>query len=82
MANNKLMEQLKKRYGNKNGTKIYLTIMPGILSDFKKVLAKSEVGETVTETYRFEDGDGAVVVTGSKDASGTFKIDAELTQVS
>lgn len=78
MANSKLLDQLKKRYGNKEGTRIYLTIVPGILADFKKVLAKAEAGQRVSESYRFEDGDGAVFVTGSKDAAGNLTVEAEL----
>ena len=59
-------------------TRIYLTIVPGILADFKKVLAKAEAGQRVSESYRFEDGDGAVFVTGSKDAAGNLTVEAEL----
>ena len=78
MASSKLMDELKKRYGVKNGTKIYMTIVPGILADFKKVLGKAAAGEMVTETYNFEDGNGGVVVTGSRDASGNMQIEAHL----
>ena len=78
MASSKLMDELKKKYGVKNGTRIYMTIVPGILADFKKVLAKTATGETVTETYSFEDGDGGVVVTGSRDDAGNMQIEAHL----
>ena len=78
MASSQLMDELKKKYGVKNGTKIYMTIVPGILADFKKVLGKAATGEAVTETYNFEDGNGGVVVTGSRDASGNMHIDAHL----
>lgn len=78
MSNSRLLEQLKKKYGNKEGTRIYLTIVPGILADFKKVLAKADPDVVVSETYNFEDGDGAVIVTGSKDSSGNSSIEAQL----
>lgn len=78
MAGNQLMEQLKKKYGVKAGTKIYLTIVPGILADFKKMLKSTQPDEVVRETYHFEDGDGAIAVTGSKSAAGEIKIEASL----
>ena len=78
MAGNKLLEQLKKRYGNQRGTKIYLTIVPGILADFKKMLKDAEPGQEISETYHFEDGDGGVEVKGSRSASGEMKIEANL----
>ena len=78
MAENTLKEQLIKRYGAKEGMRIYLAIVPGILSDFRKMLKEKAPGETLSETYHFEDGDGAVVVTGSKDASGKMQITADL----
>lgn len=78
MSNNKLLDQLKKKYGTKNGTKIYLTIVPGILSDFKKMLKDAAPDTEITETYHFEDGDGGVIVRGSRAASGEMKIEAEL----
>ena len=38
MAESNLKEQLIKRYGAKEGMRIYLAIVPGILADFKKIL--------------------------------------------
>ena len=78
MANNRLMDQLKKKYGQKAGTKIYLTIVPGILADFKKVLKNAAPDEVVQETYKFEDGDGAIVVSGSMSSAGEMQIEAQL----
>ena len=78
MAGNKLLDQLKKRYGNQRGTKIYLTIVPGILADFKKMLKEAEPDQEITETYHFEDGDGGVEVKGSRNAAGEMKIEASL----
>ena len=82
MANSRLMEELKKKYGSKEGTRIYLTIVPGILADFRKMLKKAEPEEEITETYRFEDGDGAVEVKGSRSADGETRIEAHLTSIS
>lgn len=78
MAGNQLLEQLKKKYGQKEGTRIYLTVVPGILADFKKMLKQAAPDEVIQETYKFEDGDGAIIVSGFKSASDEIKIDAQL----
>ena len=78
MAKNQLLEQIKKRYGTQAGTKIYLTIVPGILADFKKMLKDAEPGQEITETYHFEDGDGGVEVKGSRNEAGEMKFEATL----
>ena len=78
MANSQLMDELKKRYGVKVGTQIYLKIVPSILADFKKVLKEKAPDEVVSETYRFEDENGGITVTGSRDASGQMQIEAHL----
>ena len=78
MANSNLKEELKKRYGAKDGMRIYLAIVPGILSDFKKMLNNANPGEQIKETYRFEDENAGVEVTGSKDTSGNMQIEAHL----
>ena len=78
MAESNLKEQLKKRYGAKKGLQIYLAIVPGILADFKKMLAKAAPGEQIEETYRFEDDNGAVKVSGCKDDSGNIQMEASL----
>lgn len=81
MANSKLKEELTKRYGVKEGMRIYLAIVPGILSDFKKMLAEASPDEMVRETYRFEDENAGVEVTGSKDAAGNMQMEAHLVPV-
>ena len=81
MADSRLLDQLKKKYGAKEGTRIYLTIVPGILADFRKMLKQAQPEEEITETYRFEDGDGAVLVKGSRSASGENRIEAELVKL-
>ena len=78
MAESSLRDELKQRYGAKEGMRIYLKIVPGILADFKKVLAQKAPDEIVSETYHFEDDNEAVIVTGSKDATGKMTIEAHL----
>ena len=78
MAASNLKEELTKRYGAKEGMRIYLAIVPGILADFKKMLADKGPGEQISETYRFEDENAGVEVTGSKDASGMMQVEAHL----
>ena len=78
MAESSLKEQLIKHYGSKEGMRIYLAIVPGILSDFKKMLNKAAPGEQVKETYRFEDENAGVEVTGSKNAAGKMQMEAHL----
>ena len=78
MANSQLLNELKKRYGVKEGTQIYLKIVPSILADFKKVLKEKAPGEVVSETYHFEDENGGIIVTGSRDATGKMQIEAHL----
>ena len=75
---NKLLEQLKERFGPEEGLRIYITITPSILADFKKILSKAAPGEMVSETYRFEDKTGSVELKGSRNASGEMKIEGTL----
>ena len=78
MNTENLIQKLNALYGEGSGMKVYTTIMPGILSDFQKMLVSSAIGETVTEEYRLEDGKGIIALTGKRDASGNVSIDAEL----
>ena len=73
-----LIRKLNELYGEGAGMKVYATIMPGILSDFQKMLSSSAIGETVIEEYRLEDGKGTIVMTGKRDASGKITMDAKL----
>ena len=52
MNTENLIQKLNALYGEGSGMKVYTTIMPGILSDFQKMLSASAIGETVTEEYR------------------------------
>ena len=73
-----MIQKLNSLYGEGEGMKVFTTIMPGILSDFQKMLSSSSVGEIVTEEYRLEDGKGTIVMTGNRDASGNISMDATL----
>ena len=60
MAESNLKEQLIKRYGAKEGMRIYLAIVPGIRADFKKVLKEKaeqnriSVSNITNELDKFE----------------------------
>ena len=73
-----LIQKLNELYGDEQGMKVYVTIMPGILADFKKMLSSAAPGEEISEEYRLEDGKGTVVVTGMRNASGEIRMDAAL----
>lgn len=74
----KLMDGLNKIYGPGRGAVVYMTIIPGILADFDKMLAKAGPDSEVTEEYRLEDGRGAVFMKGKVSPSGEKEIEAEL----
>lgn len=74
----KLIERLDTLYGTGNGTKICMTILPGILTDFQKLLAASVPGIKLQEEYRLDDGKGTLLLTGIRKPSGEMNIDAEL----
>ena len=44
-----LIQKLDKMYGKENGARICMTILPGILGDFQKMLAASAPGSPVRE---------------------------------
>ena len=66
-----LIAALDRLYGAGEGLRVYTTITPGILADFRSMLSRSAVGAPVKEVYRLEDGKGAVYVWGSRAADGT-----------
>ncbi len=74
----KLTAGLEKLYGPGEGTRICMTILPGILADFRKVLLRAAPGADTAEDYLLEDGKGTVRVTGTRRPDGTFLMDAEL----
>ena len=42
-------------YGEKEGTRVLMNVLPGILGDFRKMVLHAAEGEAVTEEYRVED---------------------------
>ena len=78
MNTDKIIRELEKIYGSEKGGKIYMTIMPGILADFNKMLRRASTGQKVTEKYQIEDNKAAIVLNGSRKAKDDFDIDAEV----
>ena len=74
MDTQKIINQLDEIYGIGRGMEVYMTIMPGILADFDRMLGAAK-GTRVTEEYRLEDGKGSLYVTGKKTANGQADID-------
>ena len=70
---NQLIRSFQARYGEKEGLRIYMTVMPGILKDFNEMLKKSKEGDNIHEEYHIEGGKAAVILHGSKD-QGEIKI--------
>ena len=42
-----VIRQFERIYGPGKGTQMYLTVMPGILADFQKMIANADPGQTV-----------------------------------
>ena len=74
----KLTGKLDLLYGAGNGTKVCMTILPGILADFQKMLAASAPGTKLQEEYRLDDGKGTLLLSGSRDLSGKTDMEADL----
>ena len=53
--NNNALDKLKQIYGPSEGVRVYMTVMPGILADFRKMLGAAKKGEEVSEEYILED---------------------------
>ena len=70
MNTESIISKLKKIYGPTEGIRVYMTIMPGILADFNKMLDKAAAGEEVREEYILEDGKARIVLHGHKDKTG------------
>ena len=70
-----LIRQLDNLYGPGKGFKVYTTIMPGILADFKKMLDRTPVGEEISEEYHLEDGKGVIHLHGHRSPDGEVSIE-------
>ena len=51
-----LTARLVEIYGPSEGMKNSSVLVPAILNDFYGMLQKAKIGDTVSETYRTEDG--------------------------
>ena len=57
-------------YGPAEGTRVLMTILPGITADFRKMLERAEPGEEISEEYFLEDGKCSVRLAGVKEKAG------------
>ncbi len=73
-----LVAALNARFGTTEGTRLFMTVIPGIISDFKGMAEKVQPGGQISEEYRLDDGSAIICLTGKKDASGEIQINAEL----
>ena len=73
-----LKEAFNRIYGPDRGEKICYTVLPGVLSDFNRMLNKEKPGVMISEEYRLEDGKSLLILEGQKDVSGKVQIDAVL----
>ena len=72
--NTRIIEKLKQRYGEREGMRIFMTVMPGITADFRKMLQASPPGRTVREEYHIDDGKTTIVLTGTRDERGQASV--------
>ena len=70
-----LEKELQKVYGQQEGSRVFRTVLPGILGDFLKMLAGVPTGTRVQEEYRLEDGKGVIVLTARR-TGGSPEIEA------
>ncbi len=69
-----LEKQLIDIYGETRGRQVFMTVSPGILADFMKMLKSAPPDKIVTEEYRMEDGTGSVFMKGKKKHDGSVEI--------
>jgi len=67
MTGEDILERFRVWYGPQKGLQVYMTVMPGIMRDFTKMLDQRP-GEQLREEYRLEDGKGTLILNGSKTA--------------
>ena len=78
MDTDKIIKELDNIYGSGKGEKVYLTIIPGILADFHKMLKKTSIGQEISEKYQLEDRKAVILLRGSRKAKDDFDINAEV----
>ena len=72
----RLIQELDARYGAGSGAKICMTVLPGILADFQKMLTSAAPGKTMREEYRLDDGKGSILLSGVRTPSGKLELEA------
>ncbi len=72
-----LEQELKTIYGE-DASRVFRTILPGILMDFTRMINRAGPDADVREVYHLEDGKGAVVLFCRKTSSVPGPIEAEL----
>ena len=73
-----LLSELKERYGQAEGLRLFHTVMPRIMGDFNKMLKKSAVGKTISEEYHIDDGTSVIVLKGCRLPDGSVKTEAHM----
>ena len=67
----KLTTRLMDVYGAEEGMKSSAVLVPAILKDFSAMVEKAAEGETVSETYRTEDGVAEITLQAIKGSEVT-----------
>ena len=75
------INKLDSIYGTGRGLDIYTKIMPGIISDFNRMLDKASPGQEVCEQYGTEDKRAVLSVKGKKSASGQAEITMDVMRI-
>lgn len=69
--------ELKTIYGS-DASRVFRTILPGILMDFTRMINQAGPDAAVREVYHLEDGKGAVALRCIKRSGAAGPIEAEL----
>ena len=78
MNTQKLLHDFQSVYGMKEGLRIYLTVTPGILADFSKMLDHAPAGKRISEEYLLDDGKSKLVLSGIRTGSSSPVTEAVL----
>ena len=76
-----VINKLDSIYGTGRGLDIYTKIMPGIISDFNRMLDKASFEQEVSEQYGTEDKRAVLSVKGKKSASGQAEITMDVMRI-
>lgn len=58
-------------YGDKDGVRSSSVLVPAILQDFSGMIDKADIGESVSEIYRTEDGKAEIILQTVKSPGGS-----------